>query len=422
MKIDDGKVDYYNKSIIIDAVLYVYVASVYMFSYLENLNLLSNSIMAVLFGAIVYYLIFKCDGARVYFDKTLGFYTIFVAICIVSISYATYRDSASSMCQTLVLLWLVFFILYNYLVNTDNDKILIYAITISSVLYSAYVIGYYGISGYYELLISGERAGADITNVNTIGMISATGFSLCMYFAIFKKKVYLFLVSAVPLITAFGSGSRKALLVVVFSLLLLIFLKYKQNKSMSAFIKMIAWILIAIFVLKFLLSLPAFETIVKRFEGFINSLTGSGKTEGSAVIREKMIKYGFIEFKNHILLGHGINNSKIVTMKYLARATYLHNNFVELLFNVGVIGFSAYYAMFAYLLKKLYSLFKRKVEYAEILLIMLIIHLVMDYGMVAYYSKETYVLLLAAAVFVKLNDNRSGGNLNEQTVESGEKS
>ena len=231
MKIDDGKVDYYNKSIIIDAVLYVYVASVYMFSYLEKLNLLSNSIMAVLFGAIVYYLIFKCDGARVYFDKTLGFYTIFVAICIVSISYATYRDSASSMCQTLVLLWLVFFILYNYLVNTDNDKILIYAITISSVLYSAYVIGYYGISGYYELLISGERAGADITNVNTIGIISATGFSLCMYFAIFKKKYYLFVVSAVPLITAFGSGSRKALLVVVFSLLLLIFLKYKQNKS-----------------------------------------------------------------------------------------------------------------------------------------------------------------------------------------------
>ncbi len=422
MKIDDGKVDYYNKSIIIDAVLYVYVASVYMFSYLENLNLLSNSIMAVLFGAIVYYLIFKCDGARVYFDKTLGFYTIFVAVCIVSISYATYRDSASSMCQTLVLLWLVFFILYNYLVNTDNDKILIYAITISSVLYSAYVIGYYGISGYYELLISGERAGADITNVNTIGMISATGFSLCMYFAIFKKKYYLFVVSAVPLITAFGSGSRKALLVVVFSLLLLIFLKYKQNKSMSAFIKMIAWILIAIVVLKFLLSLPAFETVVKRFEGFINSLTGSGKTESSAVVRENMIKYGLLEFKNHILLGHGINNSKIVTMKYLGRATYLHNNFVELLFSVGIIGFTAYYAMFAYLLKKLYSLFKRKVEYAEILLIMLIIHLVMDYGMVAYYSKETYVLLLAAAVFVKLNDNRSGGNLNEQTVESGEKS
>ena len=422
MKIDDGKVDYYNKSIIIDAILYVYVASVYMFSYLENLNLLSNAIMALLFGVIVYYLIFKCDGARVYFDKTLGFYTIFVAICIVSISYATYRDSASSMCQTLVLLWLVFFILYNYLVNTDNDKILIYAITISSVLYSAYVIGYYGISGYFELLISGKRAGMDITNVNTIGMISATGFSLCMYVAIFKKKYYLFFVSAVPLITAFGSGSRKALLVVVFSLLLLILLKYKQNKSMSTFIKMIAWIIIAIVVLKFLLSLPAFETLAKRFDTFTNSLTGVGKVDHSTAIREDMIRYGFIEFKNHILLGHGINNSNIVTMKYLGVSTYLHNNFVELLFSVGIIGFTAYYAMFAYLIKKLYSLFKRKVEYAEILLIMLIIHLVMNYGMVAYYSKETYVLLLAAAVFVKLNDNRSGGNLNEQTVESGEKS
>lgn len=422
MKIDDGKVDYYNKSIIIDAILYVYVASVYMFSYLEKLNLLSNSIMAVLFGAIVYYLIFKCDGARVYFDKTLGFYTIFVAICIVSISYATYRDLAISRCKTLVLLWLVFFILYNYLVNTDNDKILIYAITISSVLYSAYVIGYYGISGYYELLISGKRAGADITNVNTIGLTSATGFSLCMYFAIFKKKYYLFFVSAVPMITAFGSGSRKALVVVVLSLLLLIFLKYRQNKSMSAFIKMIVWIVAAVIVLRILLSLPAFETLVKRFDSFINSLTGSGKADNSSVVRENMIKYGFIEFKNHILLGHGINNSKIVTMKYLGMSTYLHNNFVELLFSVGIIGFTAYYAMFAYLIKKLYSLFKRKVEYAEILLIMLIIHLVMNYGMVAYYSKDTYILLLAAAVFVKLNENRSGGNLNEQTVESCEKS
>lgn len=422
MKIDDGKVEYYKRSLIIDSILYVYVASVYMFSYLEKLNLLSNAIMAVLFGAIVYYLIFKCDGARVYFDKTLGFYTVFVAVCIVSISYSTFRDLASSRCKTLVLLWLMVFILYNYLVNTNNDKLLIYAITISSVLYSVYVINYYGISGYYELLISGKRAGSDITNVNTIGLISATGFSLCMYFAIFKKKYYLFFVSAVPLITAFGSGSRKALLVVVISLLMLILIKYKQNKSASSFIKMIVWIVAAVIVFRILFSLPAFETLVKRFDTFVNSLTGVGEVDHSTAIREDMIKYGLIEFKNHILLGHGINNSKIVTMKYFGMSTYLHNNYAELLYSVGIIGFLAYYAMFAYLIKKLYNLFKRKVEFSEILLIMLTIHLVMNYGMVAYYSKETYILLLVAAVFVKLNENRSGGNLNEQTVKSGEKS
>ena len=181
---------------------------------------------------------------------------------------------------------------------------------------------------------------------------------------------------------------------------------------------MIALAFFVIVIFYYLLSLPAFETIVKRFDGLINSLTGKGKAEGSAVLRENMIKYGFLEFKNHIVLGHGINNSKIVTMKYFGKSTYLHNNYVELLFDVGVVGFAAYYAMFVYLFKSLFALLRKKVEYSEILLILIFIHLIMNYGMVAYYSKETYVLILAAAVFVKLNETKKEDVNYEQAVKS----
>lgn len=418
MRIDDGKVEYFEKSLIINILLCLYVASVYLFSYLEKYNMISNSIMAVLCGSIIYYLLFKCNGGRVFFDKTLGFYTLFVGICMASITYSTYRNSAIEQVRTLVLIWIMIFVLYNYLINTKNDKILIYALAIGGLVYSVYVIMYYGISGYYDLLISGERAGADITNVNTIGMISSNAFVLSIYFAMFKKKYYFYAISVVPLITAFGSGSRKALVAVIMSVALLIFLKYKNNKSFFSFFKMIALAFFVIVIFYYLLSLPAFETIVKRFDGLINSLTGKGKAEGSAVLRENMIKYGFLEFKNHIVLGHGINNSKIVTMKYFGKSTYLHNNYVELLFDVGIVGFAAYYAMFVYLFKSLFALLRKKVEYSEILLILIFIHLIMNYGMVAYYSKETYILILAAAVFVKLNESKKEDVNYEQAVKS----
>lgn len=418
MKLDDGKIQYYSKSFIIGVLLYAYVASVYLFSYAEDYNMISNALMVVLCGAVLYYLMFKCRGGRVFFDKTLGFYSLFVCICIASVTYSVYKASAVSQTRTMVLIWIMFFVLYNYLVNTESDKLLIYALLIGGLIYSVYVIMYYGVSGYYELLISGVRVGAEITNVNTIGCISSTTFALCIYFAMFWKKPYLYIVSALPLITAFGSGSRKALASVVLALAIMIFLKYKSNKNLFSFFKMIFIIIVFAGVLWYILSLPAFETIMKRFEMFINSLTGKGKADNSSIVRENMIKYGFLEFKNHVFLGHGINNSKIVTMKYFGWSTYLHNNYVELLFDVGVAGTLAYYSMFAYLIKKLYTLFRQKTAYAEILLVLIIIRLVMDYGMVSYSSKETYILVIASAVFVKLHENKKEDTVNEQAVKS----
>lgn len=409
MKLNDGIDIKYRKNIVIDCIIYISILMIYIFSNDADGNTLPSNLSVVLMmGCIMYYLLFKCNGGRVYFDKVLGGFGLFTVLCFLSVLYSEYKSDALSKSKTLLLIWIMSFVLYNYLVNTNNYKILINAMLLAGLAYSVYVIQFYGFSEYFNMLLTVDRVGRDITNVNVIGSISSTTFLLCIYFALYRKKYIFYAVSILPAITAFGSGSRKALASIVLSVFILLVFKYKREKSLASFLKIVFIGIIAFAILKYMLSLPEFATISNRFEGLIDTFMGTGGTEHSALKRELMTKYGLKEAFNHIVLGHGIGNSKIVTLKYFGYATYLHNNYVELLFGVGAFGLFVYYLMYVYLIKKIYKLVKLKSEFSEVLLSMLIIQLIMDYGRVAYYSKETYILIIAAAVFIRLSSFEDG--------------
>lgn len=411
MRIDDGKVEFYKKSIIIDALIYLYVFAIHIFTYRAYLNAISNALFLVLAGSMLYYLFFKCNGGRVYFDRLLGIYTIFFAICLLSVTYAQLKDKASERVRTLFLIGIMIFLLYNYLVNTKNDKILIYAILIGGIGYCIYIPAFYGFEEYNRLLTSGERIGTEIANVNSIGMNISIVVSICMYLALYKKKRYMYIILALPLYIALGTGSRTALISIAFIVFSLIFMYFIENQSASSFVKIIVLLFVVFAIGKFLLGLPMFETLSKRLEEGFNLFTGGGKVDHSAILRNNMIKYGFKEFKESILFGHGANNSAIVTLKHFGLKTYLHNNYVELLYTVGLLGFLAYYSIYFYLIKSVYKLFRKRIAYSEIFLVDLFAYLLMDYGTVSYYHKEIYIFFTAAAVFTKIHSDDKIGEL-----------
>ena len=140
--------------------------------------------------------------------------------------------------------------------------------------------------------------------------------------------------------------------------------------------------------------MPALSKVYERIYEIFEMLVGEGvRGENSAWIRFAYNELGIELFKQHPVLGIGINNASIYTQMYYGHNHYLHNNYIELLACGGFVGFTLYYAVYAYFL---YSLWKYRIyrdhEY-DICLILLLLNLVMDYGAVSYYNKDTYILL-----------------------------
>ena len=73
---------------------------------------------------------------------------------------------------------------------------------------------------------------------------------------------------------------------------------------------------------------------------------------------------------------------------------YLHNNFVEMLCGGGLVGFILYYSIYVYLFVQLFKYRKADREAFSIAIVWLGLMLIMNYGMVTYYSKTQWYYLL----------------------------
>ena len=164
--------------------------------------------------------------------------------------------------------------------------------------------------------------------------------------------------------------------------------------------------LIGVILLLFcLLSLlPMFALLVKRITILFDTFSGK-VSKGSTAIRLTMIQYGFSLFKEHSLVGIGMNNSWVY--KY---GMYLHNNYIELLADGGIIGFICYYIMYIHVL---FLLTKNKDKYNDeycMCIVSIITNMITEFGMVQYDSKAIYVYFLMyyiEARILRLNRHNS---------------
>ena len=186
----------------------------------------------------------------------------------------------------------------------------------------------------------------------------------------------------------------------------MILFKRDKNKFQSNIKKIVVGAILVV-LFNFLIDYFSDFSIFTRFEGFLNSITGSGKVDSSTLERKLFIKYGWEQFLMTPFLGIGAGNSGYITMKAAGWWTYLHNNYIELLATTGILGFGLYYYNFYYLIK---GLIKKKttklfdINLKKFALIFILLLLILDYVLVSYNSKITYIYLLIPLVFL---DRRS---------------
>lgn len=244
---------------------------------------------------------------------------------------------------------------------------------------------------------SWARMGSDFGyNANYVGIIGAyAGIFSGLNFFYYRKR-YGLLQLALALVIVILSGSRTSLAILVIGVAFEFLCEIMMNQNWLKKLGLCVFcVILACFVLWLCFTVPLFyDMLGQRIETFILSLQGAQTSERSTNIRISMISEGLEVFSRHPITGIGIGNSGA----YSVYSTYFHNNYVEILADTGLIGFTVYYSfwfvMAIYAIHSFRRLGKtntlRRMLFCSIGLIMA--SLVGDIGHVSYYSENSLMV------------------------------
>lgn len=238
-------------------------------------------------------------------------------------------------------------------------------------------------------------------NPNYLGLY----FSLACYagyFSIFREKTFgalhkFFYVVCVlcMIILILLSGSRSALLSLMIPLIV------KNMYGGTNYIKkiLIVCLILTIFYVLIMYVPILYNNIGVRLEEMFVILNGGDNSDGDDS-RKVLIISGLMWFLEAPFFGIGINNFRVLSGQRLwyATAFYAHNNYVELLVDIGIIGMLLYYTVYLQLFRKVNQVKLQDKQWMVAFICML---LFTDISHVSYY--EVSLQLTIALLFAYAN-------------------
>lgn len=328
---------------------------------------------------------------------------LFGVYCFISSYWAMYdRKLAQTKGITILEMCIFICLLYKPMREYYEMDELIHFQKISGYIVVVWAYFSYGLGAIITAITSGGRLDNTFINSNVLGMMSSATIVYIVYEVFLRKRITVSDVMLIPcLVLIAASGSRKALVSLVFGCVALYTLLNRETNIVKRFAKYILGGLLFLIVTFIIAKLNIFEGLNERMMKMLNMFSGGGDVDRSSLMRQQMISIGIEQFKKTPIFGIGVDNPRYLVQPYFDKTYYLHNNYVELLTGVGIIGFILYYAVYLYLIFNLIKHRKNSVNSYYLILVLLILRLVMDYGAVSYYSKETYINLMI--MFIQLD-------------------
>lgn len=381
-----------------NVILVLYTAYLFsLFVLIESAEtyLISKLIFAITVAFSLFVLLRKHRGIKM--SRPTVSICIFTLLCFISCIYSQVPQVSLEMSITMAQLSVMLVIFENTLREHLSVDTFVNIILIAGFAMCLLLIAFYGFGTYLEAIRGNGRIGSDFENVNTIGGSAAYVALACWYKVLYeKKKIYLGVI-LVPVIIILGAGSRTAILIALIGIITMSICYVNSMKGS----KKIKYGLFAVLVLIVILVLaPSFRQLsflnstFERFDVMIASMTGKTTQLGSTVYRIKMIDVGWDMFLYSPIWGNGINGTRIWLQSSGVPYTVLHNNYIELLADLGVLGFIAYYYVYVWMLK---TLTKRVVDIRikGLCFSLIAMMLVLDIGGVVYYQQRQYFLFSA---------------------------
>lgn len=312
-----------------------------------------------------------------------------------------WQISAWKLVYDLLPVFITTFAVYSFLTRSPgNLKRVLWVFLVALFVYFVYVLFNLG---DIQSLAEGERIGTTINenmgfenddsvrfNSNMIGM------NLCYllfvgYILLFKNQKSFFLriasvlVAAIVVYLIFMTGSRKSFILLLLPLVVFPLLSMNRAKTLLVIPLIVIVVIAAIYAI---MNVPSLYNVIGyRFEDMFNILSNS-TSGGEDISRMILVQYGIEWFQDQPILGYGINNFRVLsdnTVLFAGRNFYAHNNYIELLVGVGIVGFLIYYSCYFYFWKKL----RKNVAGNQLntwAVVLIMTNLFLDVAMVSYYS------------------------------------
>ena len=383
------------KTIISDLLIFLYFCVILG----DALNL--GILNMITLGAFAYYFISGGKGL-----KSLGrspyflWLVIFTGYIFLGMIWASSRASAFNMGKTFLKMSIMMFFVY---LNTTSLEKLIFRIKqflCATVFMMAKVLLSY-FSGASRLNAFSSGTGL---HFNSVAQILAFSIILAFWFVL-NYRAYLgkkhtwvygvYIVAAYLMIV--WSGSRKSILMpIVGMLLILVFGEYGIQKKIRYFIIFFLVILAAGYVV------ISNNALFARFIDLYTTMFKGAATDVSEIERKYYRETAWMLFKKSPILGFGADGF----MEYLkqigySHIAYCHNNWLEILSAYGVVGGFLYYWYYVHAIVKLKKKALLQQRMGVVLLSIVIVLFVFEYGIVTYYFPMYHLLFCFIAIFIQ---------------------
>ena len=334
----------------------------------------------------------------------------FAVFCLLSSLWANNSEFAITKGLTILQILICMSVLYNHYSRNFDVNFLLSCIEYAGYALAVYTVFFYGIGFLKQSLTASIRLENEFANINSIGMACANAIIISAYYVLHenKKIIYKLPFIIISLTIVAASGSRKALAVLILGITCLYLFKYAGKNLLKTMLKFAVVIGVLVLAFSVILSMQMFDILNERMTGLIALITGTGAIDHSAWLRQQYIKIGLEQFYETPFFGIGIDNARLLLLQHFGYTTYLHNNYVELLAGGGIVGTSIFYSIYVYILYKLKTNWVNYTSEKVAVLLLIIAQLTMDFGLVSYYSKETYFYIIIFFLFIKCNNSRRG--------------
>lgn len=385
---------------IIDLSILIYIVSIYVFSFSETDSIISTYCAIPCLVLLALYTI--RHGFYIYFTAFEKIFLLFIGICILSCIWAINSNAAFSKCLTLIQIFVFTTLLHKYILENNKFSLILFSVAVAGLALCIYEIKYFGLDLFLSMMISGQRIGYELMNVNVIGIQASTSAIILIWYGMYYRKRYAFLLAVLCLAIGFSTGSRKSILIFITGLIFLFLFKDQKTKK----IKNILLLCLVLFTLFYILQTSAIlNTVSGRLQGLLTIFNDSQVADSSTIHRLELVEIGIRQFMDTPFTGVGIGNARYVALREMGRDYYLHNNYIELLAGVGLFGTLSYYLLFFKNFSVLHEMTKKKNNFAAVILTLLITEAISQVGVVHYYDKLVYVYILCGFVLVEWQAN-----------------
>lgn len=385
-------------------ILFMYIAQ-------ETLlpTIIHSVVMFCMIGVVIFCMFLKWSrNIQKIITRFTIWYSIFFIFCYLS-AFLSKQSDPSILYPIVVSLVIPFCFIQTIDTTVKLEACL--NVYIISALIMAFLLWQTGQLDYLHIAAHSEaRLGTDVTgNANIFTALIMYAEVFAAWFMIYKKKkvsrLIYFLAFILLLFIMVVSGGRKTIIAVIGALSVFLILKDNNRKVIRNIITVILFIT-AIFIA--ILKIPLlYELIGERFEGLFAFFSGKESSVSSDSTRGQIFLLALKGWSEHPLFGHGIDSFKFLNRSTTGHFYYAHNNFAELLYDVGIIGFAIFYYMFFYIYRNLRKVEAHNHKYKVLGLGLLVELLLFDIGGVSYYLVGNIIILSIAymcIMFQKVDD------------------